>query len=50
LWQHSLMLQQNAVKKGVILDYMSYPGHGHNVLGKDRAHLHRVVSRYFGLE
>jgi dipeptidyl-peptidase-4 len=50
LWQHSLLLQQNAVKKGIIMDYMSYPGHAHNVMGKDRAHLHRVVSRYFGLE
>lgn len=50
LWQHSLALQQAAVKKGVILDYMAYPGHAHNVLGKDRAHLHRTVSRYLGVK
>lgn len=46
LWQHSLALQQSAVQKGVILDYMSYPGHAHNVMGKDRIHLYKTVSRY----
>lgn len=50
LWQHSLALQQSAVKKGVIMDYMAYPGHAHNVLGKDRAHLYRAVSRYLEIK
>lgn len=50
LWQHSLALQQSAVKQGVILDYMAYPLHAHNVMGKDRAHLHRTVGRYLGVK
>ena len=47
LWQHSLLYQKAAIDKGVQLDYFVYPGHLHNVLGKDRVHLMKKVSDYF---
>jgi dipeptidyl-peptidase-4 len=47
VWQHSIMYQKKAVEKGVQLDYYVYPGHQHNVLGKDRAHLMEKVCNYF---
>ncbi|MEI6020422.1 MAG: DPP IV N-terminal domain-containing protein [Bacteroidota bacterium] len=47
VWQHSILYQKKAVEKGVQLDYYIYPGHEHNVLGKDRAHLMEKVTNYF---
>jgi dipeptidyl-peptidase-4 len=47
VWQHSIMYQKKAVDKGIQLDYYVYPGHEHNVLGKDRAHLMEKVCNYF---
>jgi dipeptidyl-peptidase-4 len=47
VWQHSIMYQKKAVDKGVQLDYYVYPGHLHNVLGKDRAHLMEKITDYF---
>ncbi len=47
LMQHSVNLVKAAVDKGVQVDYMIYPGHEHNVLGKDRAHLYQKVTDYF---
>ncbi len=47
--QHSVNLVKAAVDKGVQVDYMIYPGHEHNVLGKDRAHLYQKVTDYFKL-
>lgn len=47
VWQHSIMYQKKAVDKGVQLDYYIYPGHLHNVLGKDRAHLMEKITNYF---
>ncbi|MDP3567344.1 S9 family peptidase [Sediminibacterium sp.] len=47
VWQHSIMYQKKAVEKGVQLDYYVYPGHEHNVLGKDRAHLMEKITNYF---
>ena len=44
--QHSVMFVRSAIDKGVQVDYMIYPGHEHNVLGKDRAHLYRKVTEY----
>ena len=32
--QHSVMFVRSAIDKGVQVDYMIYPGHEHNVLGK----------------
>jgi dipeptidyl-peptidase-4 len=47
LMQHSVNLVKAAVDRGVQVDYMIYPGHEHNVLGKDRAHLYQKVTDYF---
>ncbi|MBK9285412.1 MAG: S9 family peptidase [Sphingobacteriaceae bacterium] len=47
VWQHSILYQKKAVEKGVQLDYYVYPGHEHNVLGKDRVHLMEKVCNYF---
>lgn len=46
LMQHSVLFVRAAIDKGVQVDYMIYPGHEHNVLGKDRAHLYRKVTEY----
>jgi dipeptidyl-peptidase-4 len=47
VWQHSLMFVKKAVEKNIPIDYFPYPGHLHNVLGKDRVHLMQKVSNYF---
>ncbi|GAB3193700.1 dipeptidyl-peptidase-4 [Pontibacter aydingkolensis] len=47
VWQHSLQYLKTAVDKGILLDYFVYPGHPHNVRGKDRVHLMRKVTQYF---
>jgi dipeptidyl-peptidase 4 len=44
--QHSVNFVKTCVDKGVQVDYMIYPGHEHNVLGKDRVHLYRKVTEY----
>lgn len=52
LWQHSLLLLEEAIKKGIQLDYFVYPHHQHNVRGKDRVHLMQKITDYLieGLE
>lgn len=45
--QHSVKLVKAAVDKNIQVDYMIYPGHEHNVIGKDRAHLYQKVTDYF---
>ncbi len=47
VWQHSLQYLKTAVDNGILLDYFVYPGHPHNVRGKDRVHLMRKVTQYF---
>ena len=47
LQQNSVNFVRAAIDKGVQVDYMIYPGHEHNVLGKDRAHLYQKVTDYF---
>lgn len=44
--QHSVNFVRAAIDKGVQVDYMIYPGHEHNVTGKDRAHLYKKVTDY----
>jgi len=44
--QHSVRLVRAAIDKGVQVDYMIYPGHEHNVRGKDRAHLFQKIADY----
>ena len=46
LQQNSVSLVKSAVDQGVQVDYMIYPGHEHNVTGKDRAHLYQKVTDY----
>lgn len=47
LWQHSLEYCKAAVDAGnTNLDYFVYPGHKHNVQGKDRVHLMQKISDY----
>ncbi|UOG76196.1 S9 family peptidase [Hymenobacter tibetensis] len=47
VWQHSLDYLKTAVDKGIQLDYFVYPGHPHNVGGKDRVHLYNKITQYF---
>ena len=47
VWQHSMKFLKAAVDHGVQLDYFVYPGHEHNVMGKDRVHLMQKVTDYF---
>jgi dipeptidyl-peptidase-4 len=45
--QHSVNFVKACVDAGVQVDYMIYPGHEHNVLGKDRVQLYQKVTDYF---
>lgn len=45
--QHSLQFLKSSIKSGVHPDFFIYPGHGHNMRGKDRIHLHEHITRYF---
>ena len=47
LWQHSLSFVRACVINNVQVDYFPYPRHEHNVMGKDRVHLHNKISMYF---
>ena len=47
VWQQSLAYVKKCVDEGVQLDYFVYPGHPHNVRGKDRVHLMQKVTEYF---
>jgi dipeptidyl-peptidase-4 len=47
VWQQSLMFLKTCVDKGKQVDYFVYPGHEHNVSGKDREHLFQKVTDYF---
>lgn len=47
VWQHSLKFIQSCVEKGIPVDYFAYPGHQHNVRGRDRVHLMQKISDYF---
>lgn len=45
--QHSLNYLKKAVDLNKQIDYFVYPGHPHNVRGKDRIHLMTKISNYF---
>jgi dipeptidyl-peptidase-4 len=45
--QHSVRFVRAAIDKNIQVDYMIYPGHEHNVNGKDRVHLYQKVTDYF---
>jgi len=46
VWQHSQEMVKKCVDEGVLIDYMIYPEHEHNVAGKDRIHLMKTITRY----
>jgi dipeptidyl-peptidase-4 len=45
--QNSVRFVRAAIDKNIQVDYMIYPGHEHNVRGKDRVHLYQKVTDYF---
>jgi dipeptidyl-peptidase-4 len=47
VWQNSLSFLRQCVDDGILVDYFVYPGHDHNVRGKDRAHLIKKITAYF---
>ena len=47
VWQNSLMFLKKCVEKDKFPDYFVYPGHEHNVSGKDRIHLYKLIENYF---
>ncbi len=47
IWQQSVNFIKKCVDEGVQVDYFMYPGHEHNVMGKDRVHLMQKVTDYF---
>ncbi|MDR1742809.1 MAG: DPP IV N-terminal domain-containing protein [Dysgonamonadaceae bacterium] len=47
VWQNSLMFLKSCIGAGTHPDYFVYPGHGHNMTGHDRVHLHEHITRYF---
>lgn len=47
VWQHSINFLKACVDTQTQVDYFVYPGHLHNVLGKDRVHLMQKITDYF---
>ncbi len=45
--QHSLSFLKACIEAGTHPDLFIYPGHGHNMIGVDRVHLHEHITRYF---
>lgn len=45
--QHSFSFLRACEDAGVQLDYFTYPGQGHNMMGRDMVHLHERITRYF---
>ena len=45
--QHALSFMKACVDAGTYPDLFIYPGHKHNVIGRDRVHLHEKITRYF---
>lgn len=45
--QQSSQFIKACIKAGKHPDLFIYPGHGHNMIGADRVHLHEHITRYF---
>jgi dipeptidyl-peptidase-4 len=45
--QNSLSFLKKCVDEGKQVDFFLYPGHEHNVRGKDRVHLNQKMVTYF---
>ncbi len=48
MWSHSLAFVDRCIDAGVLIDYMPYPMQKHGLRGKDRLHLYRLMTRFFG--
>jgi dipeptidyl-peptidase-4 len=44
--QHNARFLEMCVKKNKEVDFFLYPGHAHNVRGKDRVHLMNKIIEY----
>ena len=44
--QHNMSFLTACIDEGVQVDFFVYPGHPHNVRGKDRVHLMTKVLNY----
>ena len=47
VWQNSLSFVQECIRNGIQVDYFPYPTAEHNMIGKERVHLHYKISEYF---
>ncbi|MCC8146002.1 MAG: S9 family peptidase [Bacteroidales bacterium] len=47
VWQHSLSFLKACIDAETYPDYFVYPGQEHNMVGRDRVHLHEKITRYF---
>jgi dipeptidyl-peptidase-4 len=47
VWQHSITYLKKAIELNKQVDYFVYPGHQHNVRGKERVHLMEKITDYF---
>jgi dipeptidyl-peptidase-4 len=47
VWQNSLSFLKACIEARTYPDYFVYPGHGHNMHGRDRVHLYEKITRYF---
>ncbi len=47
VWQNSLQFLKHAIDNDKDIDYFVYPGHGHNMRGKNRVHLYKKITTFF---
>ena len=47
VWQHCLNFVQECINNNVQVDFFPYPRAEHNMVGKERVHLHNKISTYF---
>lgn len=45
--QHSISFLRACIDAGTHPDFLIYPEDGHNMMGRDRVHLHEHITRYF---
>lgn len=45
--QHSISFLRACIDAGTHPDFFIYPEDGHNMMGRDRVHLHKHITRYF---
>lgn len=48
--EHALRFLKSCVDQGAFPDYFNYPGHEHNVRGKDRVHLYTQILDYIDVQ